>query len=165
MSSGSVGPIIAEIVAGRGNLGGMTPTQPLRHAAALLLCAAAVSAAGSATFGKPLRGLPLSTLADVLARPEAGKEVRLEGTIERVCRNKGCWLELKQGERSVHVTFEGYSFFVPKDSAGRAVALEGKVMVKDVPADEAAHKKAEGAERAAARVTIEATGVEITPKP
>ena len=147
----------------------MTPMPSLRFlAAAVLLCAAAAptaAAADAATFGKPLRGLPVSSLADVLARPEAGKQVRLEGTIDRVCRNKGCWLELKQGERSVHVTFEGYSFFVPKDSAGQHVALEGKVIVKDVPADEAAHKKAEGAERAAARVTIEATGVEITRKP
>jgi hypothetical protein len=136
-------------------------------AAVLLLAAisAAGGAAGTTTFGKPLRGLPVTPLADVLAKPEAGKAVRLEGTIERVCRNKGCWLELKQGTQSVHVTFEGYSFFVPKDSAGRAVALEGRVVVKEPADGEAAHKKAEGAERAAARVSIEATGVEIRAKP
>jgi hypothetical protein len=62
------------------------------------------------------------------------------------------------------VTFEGYSFFVPRDSAGRPVVLEGKVVLKKPAADEATHKKAEGAERAAARVSIEATGVEITTK-
>jgi hypothetical protein len=121
--------------------------------------------AGDAHFGKPLKGLPASSLADVLAKPEAGKAVRLEGTIERVCRNKGCWLELKQGEQSVHVTFEGYSFFVPRDSAGRPVVLEGKVVVTRPDDDHAAHKKAEGAERAADRVSIEASGVEIGAKP
>jgi hypothetical protein len=140
-----------------------------RPQVAAVLLLAATSAAGAAaettTFGKPLQGLPPTPLADVLAKPEAGKAVRLEGTIDRVCRNKGCWLELKQGTQSVHVTFEGYSFFVPKDSAGRAVVLEGKVVVKEPAEADAVHKKAEGAERAAARVSIEATGVEITPKP
>jgi hypothetical protein len=146
----------------------MMTTRWLPRAGAVLFCAAA-SAAGATpettTFGRPLRGLPPTPLANVLARPEAGKAVRLEGTIERVCRNKGCWLELKQGTQSVHVTFEGYSFFVPKDSAGRAVVLEGKVVLKQPAEGEAAHKKAEGAERAAARVSIEATGVEIRAKP
>jgi hypothetical protein len=137
--------------------------RPTTCAASIVLFAAAVATAGqTATFGKPLRGMAATSVADVLSRPEAGKTVRLEGTIERVCRNKGCWLELKQGEQSVHVTFEGYSFFVPKDSAGHRAVLEGKVVVKQPPAGEAAHKKAEGAELAGASVSVEATGVEIT---
>jgi hypothetical protein len=134
-------------------------------AVAALLWAGGVLAGETATFGKPLQGLPNASLKDVLARPEAGQKVRLEGTIERVCRNKGCWLELKQGEQSVHVTFEGYSFFVPRDAAGRRVVLEGKVLVKEPAADDAAHKKAEGAQRAGRRVSIEATGVEMSAKP
>jgi hypothetical protein len=130
-------------------------------AVAALLWAGGVLAGETATFGKALQGLPPASLKDVLARPEAGQKVRLEGTIERVCRNKGCWLELKQGEESVHVTFEGYAFFVPRDAAGRRVRLEGKVLVKEPSADEAGHKQAEGAQRADGRVSIEATGVEI----
>ena len=134
-------------------------------AVAVLLLAGGVLAGETATFGKPLQGLPATSLKDVLARAQAGQKVRLEGTIERVCRNKGCWLELKQGEESVHVTFEGYSFFVPRDAAGRRVVLEGKVLVKEPSAGEAGHKKAEGAQRAAGRVSIEATGVQVTAKP
>jgi hypothetical protein len=118
-------------------------------------------AADAQSFGKPLTGVAPSTLEQVLAAPEAGKTVRLEGTIEAVCKNKGCWLELKQGPRSVHVTFEGYSFFVPKDSMGKACVLEGKVLVKQPSADEIEHKASEGAQRAAQKVSIEATGVEI----
>jgi hypothetical protein len=140
--------------------------RPLLHASLALLLAAGGAAAGETTrFGKPLRGLPVTPLAELLARPEAGKALRLEGTIDRVCRNKGCWLELKQGEQSVHVTFEGYSFFVPRDSAGRPVVLEGKVVVKEPAPGEAEHKAGEGAARAAARVSIEATGVEIADRP
>jgi hypothetical protein len=134
-------------------------------AVAVLLLAGRAGAGETTTYGKPLQGLATASLRNVLARPEAGQKIRLEGTIERVCRNKGCWLELKQGDESVHVTFEGYSFFVPRDAAGRRVVLEGKVLVKEPAADEAGHKQAEGAQRAGGRVSIEATGVEITAQP
>lgn len=112
-------------------------------------------------FGKPLQGLSASALEMVLAKPEAGRVVRLEGTIAKVCKNKGCWLELKQGGHAVHVTFEGYSFFVPKDSDGKAVVLEGRVVVAKPKPEAVRHLEAEGATAAAAEVSIEATGVEI----
>jgi hypothetical protein len=134
----------------------------MRIAGVVLSVALALSAAAEGRrFGKPLQGLPPSSLDEVLAEPENGRRVRLEGTIERVCEKRGCWLELKEGSRSVHVTFEGYSFFVPRDSAGRAVVLEGRVLVKQPAAGDVAHKKSEGAAAAGSRVTIEAAGVEI----
>jgi hypothetical protein len=129
-----------------------------------LLASVALAVPGGAAelFGQPLQGLPAASLADVLAKPATGKAVRLEGVIEKVCSNKGCWLALKQGDESVHVTFAGYAFFVPKDSAGRRVTLEGKVVVKQPKPDEVAHLQGEGAgQAAAADVSIEATGVEL----
>jgi hypothetical protein len=129
--------------------------------AVAVLAASAAGASEAKSFGKPLKGAPATTLEQVLAAPEAGKLVRLEGTIEAVCKNKGCWLELKQGPRSVHVTFEGYSFFVPKDSMGKACVLEGKVVVKEPSPDEIEHKTSEGSARVAQKVSVEATGVEI----
>jgi benzoyl-CoA reductase/2-hydroxyglutaryl-CoA dehydratase subunit BcrC/BadD/HgdB len=128
---------------------------------ALSALAFAITAAEPKSFGKPLAGLALVSLADVLAKPENGKQVRLLGTIERVCQNKGCWLELKQGSKGVHVTFEAYSFFVPKDSMGKRCVVEGRVVVRDPLPEEVEHKKAEGASAAAERVSFEATGVEI----
>jgi uncharacterized protein DUF4920 len=131
-------------------------------AASLAALATAAAADAPKTFGKPLAGLPPVPLADVLAKPENGKTVRLEGTIERVCQNKGCWLELKQEAKSVHVTFENYGFFVPKDSMGKPVVLEGRVLVKQPTPEDVAHLKAEGGgETVASSVSIEATGVEI----
>ncbi len=113
------------------------------------------------TFGKPLKGLQPTTLAAVLEKPENGKTVALEGAIKAVCANKGCWLTFEQAGKSVHVTFEGYSFFVPKDSAGQKVKLEGKVVVKQRSKDEVEHLESEGAKGAQAGVSIEATGVVI----
>jgi hypothetical protein len=115
----------------------------------------------AATFGKPLRGLKAASLADVLAKPQAGQVVRLEGVIDAVCQNKGCWLAFKQDDKNVHVTFEGYSFFVPRDVRGKKVVLEGKVLVKERKKDEIDHLEGEGAKAAGAKVSIEATGVEI----
>lgn len=128
----------------------------------LLALAASLATAAETSFGKPLAGLAPTPLADVLKSPVAGKTVRLEGTIGAVCKNKGCWLTLNEGEKSVHVTFEGYSYFVPKDVVGRKVALEGKVLVKEPTPDEVEHLRKEGASgAAAAKVSVEATGVEI----
>ena len=116
-----------------------------------------------ARFGKPLKGLKATPLSEVLASPKDGDTVRLEGKAESVCKNKGCWVTLRDGDASVHVTFEGYSFFVPKDSAGRKVALEGKVKVKAPDPAEVAHLKGEGAGKAAgASVSVEAYGIELS---
>ena len=131
-------------------------------AVAASLIATVGSGATPQTFGKPLQGLKPVLLQDVLAKPEAGRVVRLEGTIEKVCQNKGCWLELKQRAASVHVTFENYGFFVPKDSMGKPVVLEGKVVVKKPTPEDIAHLQAEGGSQAVTSdVSIEATGVEI----
>ncbi len=121
-------------------------------------------AAGSRSFGKPLEGWPKTSLESVLASPQNGERVRLEGRISKVCQQKGCWLELKEGERSVLVTFEGYSFFIPKASAGQEVVLEGRVKLKPRSREEIQHLQAEGGgPAAAARVEVVARGLEIRP--
>jgi hypothetical protein len=134
-----------------------------RLAAVLALSTSMAGAAEEArAFGKPLQGVAPTPLADVLEKPTAGKTVHLEGTIGAVCKNKGCWLTLNEGKQSVHVTFEGYSYFVPKDVVGKKVALEGKVLVKEPKPEDVEHLRKEGATSAAAsRVSIEATGVVI----
>ena len=115
-----------------------------------------------ARFGKPLTGLAATPLSEVLASAKDGDTVRLEGKAEAVCKNKGCWVTLRDGDATVHVTFEGYSFFVPRDSAGKRVALEGKVKVKAPDPAEVAHLKGEGAgASAASRVSVEAYGIEL----
>jgi hypothetical protein len=131
-------------------------------AAAFALIALPALAAETQSFGKPLTGLAPTPLREVLAQPKDGARVCLEGSVAAVCQNKGCWLELKQGDQAVHVTFEGYSFFVPKDSKGRAVRLEGKVSVQSPDPGHVEHMRKEGAgESAAAKVSIVASGVEL----
>lgn len=135
----------------------MRPLFPVALLAALALTASAEPK----TFGKPLTGLAPTTLAAVLEKPENGKTVALEGVIKAACQDRGCWITFEQGGKNVHVTFEGYSFFVPKDSAGQKVKLEGRVIVKDRTKEEIEHLQEEGAKGAEGRVSIEATGVVI----
>jgi hypothetical protein len=59
------------------------------------------------------------------------------------------------------VTFEGYAFFVPKDSTGRDVVVEGRLKVEKPREDVVAHLKGEGATQADKGVSVVASGVEI----
>ena len=114
------------------------------------MCLAAPAPAGDsapARFGKPMKGLKPTPLSEVLASAKDGDTVRLEGKAETVCKNKGCWVTVRDGDASVHVTFEGYSFFIPRDSAGKKVVLEGKVKVKAPDPAEVAHLKGEPVEK------------------
>ena len=127
-----------------------------------LLAGAAGAEDAVATYGKPLKGLKPTPVSRVLADADEGATVRVEGKAETVCRNKGCWVTIRDGASSVHVTFEDYSFFVPKDCAGKKIAVEGKVKVKAPDPADVAHLKGEGAgEAAAGRVSSEAYGVEL----
>jgi hypothetical protein len=69
----------------------------------------------------------------------SGKTLRTEGTVSAVCQEKGCWMVLKSGDKSVRVTFKDYGFFVPKDSAGATAVMEGVFKVKTIPEKVAKH--------------------------
>ena len=105
----------------------------------LLLPLALLADAGK--FGAPLGDSPKVALADLVKDPAAwaGKTVRTEGVVSAVCQEKGCWMVLKSGEKSVRVRFKDYGFFVPKDSAGATAVLEGVFSVKTVPEKTAKH--------------------------
>ncbi|WP_200976722.1 DUF4920 domain-containing protein [Echinicola sp. 20G] len=71
---------------------------------------------------------PLSTMISSLEQNETFNG-KIEGTIEEVCVKKGCWLTmaLPNGEK-MRVTFKDYAFFVPTNSQGYPVVLEGEAI-------------------------------------
>lgn len=123
------------------------------------------------TFGKPLQAGTVSVpLAELTSHPESysGKAVRTEGPVAAVCSQKGCWMTLGAGDRSVRVTFEGYSFFVPKNAAGSIATLEGVFKAEKIPEATAKHYAGEtpGGKPDAIKgdqkeLSIVATGVEL----
>ena len=129
--------------------------------------------AGLVKRGAPLSGdAPAVAFADVLKEPQkyAGKSVRIEGVVERVCKKEGCWMEIapEKGEATVRVTFKNHGFFVPKDSNSMRFRAEGEFAVKKLSKEEVEHLVKEdgatiktNADGTADEVSFVADGVEL----
>lgn len=101
-------------------------------------------------------------------------EGKIIGEIDEVCSSKGCWLtmELPNGKR-MRVTFKDYEFFVPKNSQGYPVILEGVATLTETDVETQRHY-AEDAGKPAdeiakitepkREITFEAVGVKIKDK-
>lgn len=106
-------------------------------------------------------------VADILANTDKfnGQDLKVEGQIVQVCQKMGCWFELSPGAGStahVRVKSPGHDVLIPKDSAGRMAVVRGKVVVNDLPAEEAEHYASEGGNAAAGKeIGIEMVAVEI----
>lgn len=121
--------------------------------------------------GEKLKGLPPVELTKIVGSPSEfdGKTVCVEGTVRQACQKKGCWMELSTAENTpgVRVTFKDYGFFVPLDSAGKKVKLEGVVKVAELTEAKAKHFEAEGAKVSKDKdgkyreVQLVASGVEL----
>lgn len=73
-------------------------------------------------------------LAKLIAEPSQHyhKTVQVQGTVDQVCTEKGCWLALKNGDRDMRVKFKDYGFFVPQNIRGKNVMVEGELVEKSV---------------------------------
>jgi hypothetical protein len=81
----------------------------------------------------------------VMAAPDEykGKFVRLTGTVDKVCPNKGCWLTLKgpgDGE-ALLVKFPDpdQGRLIPMAAVGKPAIVEGTVRVREIPEETAKH--------------------------
>jgi hypothetical protein len=113
-------------------------------------------------------------LADVLATPDRFRDqaVTVEGQVRRACTRRGCWMEVAQGADpklpGCRVTFKDYGFFVPTDSAGAQVKVQGVFGVNTLPPERVAHLESEGgqfprknADGSVDELRLVATGVEL----
>ena len=114
---------------------------------------------------------PAVAFADVLKEPAkfAGKRVRIEGVVERVCQSEGCWMQIapEAGVAGIRVTFKDHSFFVPKDSKTMKFKAEGEFFVKVLDRAQVDHLVEDGAkierkaDGTADEIRFVATGVEL----
>jgi hypothetical protein len=114
---------------------------------------------------------PAVAFADVLKEPAkfAGKRVRIEGVVERVCQSEGCWMQIapEAGVTGIRVTFKDHSFFVPKDSRSMKFKAEGEFFVKVLDKAQVDHLIEDGAaikrkdDGTADEIRFVATGVEL----
>lgn len=137
-----------------------------------MTAAEALSAGGGRIRrGEPVGESPAVAFADVLKEPAkfAGRRVRVEGVVERVCKKQGCWMQIapEAGAEGVRVSFLDHKFFVPKDSERLKFVAEGEFSVKILSKEEADHLAEDGAKLArnadgtAEEINFVAAGVEL----
>jgi hypothetical protein len=127
---------------------------------------------GKQRFGKPLTPAIALPIAALLATPQPGQAITVEGSVRKACTRRGCWMELaespREGTPGCRVTFKNYGFFVPTNSAGSHARVQGVVEVDTLPAASVRHYEEEGAifaskqpDGTAMEVRLVATGVEL----
>ena len=132
---------------------------------------AAPPAAGTVSrHGAELQPGPAVALSALLQNPDAyaGQTVTTEGTVQRACSRKGCWMEIGSGEDACRITFKDYAFFVPTDAAGAHAKVQGRLSTREVEAAAVQHLEEEGArfsnkkaDGSATEVQMVATAVEL----
>jgi hypothetical protein len=84
-----------------------------------------------------------------------GKTVATEGTVTRVCQERGCWMAIKNDSGTATVRMHGHSFFVPTTSSGKHARVQGTVvLMKD-------GHECDEMEALDAKLELDATGVEL----
>lgn len=79
-------------------------------------------------FGEEISDAGVVSLQQLVSVLEDSEEFtgKVKGEIKEVCAMKGCWMtiDLPNGQ-TMRVTFKDYGFFVPKNSQGYPVIIEG----------------------------------------
>ena len=97
---------------------------------------------GTSYHGKKIseKGAVLATQLATTMGQKDKMPAKVEGTVESVCKMKGCWMNVKTGDGQVmRVSFKDYGFFVPKDIVGRTVVMEGTAETTTTPVSELRH--------------------------
>lgn len=128
------------------------------------------SASKGVTYGAGVTAGERVTLDAAMKSKSFGKTIRITGGVEEVCKVKGCWMMLRDGQSKVRVTFKDYGFFMPKNLVGHKIALEG-VLTEETLTEKDARHYAEDAGKSAKEIaaivgdqkeySFEATGVVV----
>jgi len=81
-------------------------------------------------------------VSDMFEKMEASDSLNLQvkGTIAQVCQAKGCWMNVNLADgKQVFVKFKDYGFFVPTDSAGKEVVMNGLAFVEEMSVEDQQH--------------------------
>jgi hypothetical protein len=108
-------------------------------------------------FGQPIAASATTSLVDIARAPGSfkGKTVATEGTVTRVCQERGCWMAIKDDSGTATVRMHGHTFFVPTTSSGKHARVQGTVvLMKD-------GHECDEMEALDAKLELDATGVEL----
>ena len=97
------------------------------------------------SFGKVITSDDAVSKTQILEKYKTMKvgdtmNVKFNSTIQDVCQAKGCWMKLDISDKQQSfVKFKDYAFFMPKDSKGNDVVVNGKAFVTSVSVAEQKH--------------------------
>jgi hypothetical protein len=96
-------------------------------------------------FGAKITAKEAKSAAEMLATFKGMKvgdstQVKFTSKINEVCSKKGCWMKLSLGDDTeTMVRFKDYAFFMPLDSKGREVVVDGYAFVKETSVADLKH--------------------------
>jgi hypothetical protein len=127
-------------------------------------------------YGDIIEVAQVSNLAEMVSQVEADGtfDGKISGEIKEVCTKKGCWfaMELPNGQ-SMRVTFKDYGFFIPTNSQGFPIVIQGVATLSDTDVETLKHfaedqgkskEEVEAITEPKKEITFEATGVVIKSK-
>jgi hypothetical protein len=96
------------------------------------------------TFGEKVTAkdaLTYDQMLEKLSKTEKMDNVKVMGTVEAVCKAKGCWMNIKSetNKPSMFVKFKDYAFFMPKDIAGKKVVMIGNAFKETTSIEDLRH--------------------------
>lgn len=104
------------------------------------------SASVHSRFGDPVTELNYLSYEEAIATYNTLKigdtiALKFASNVAEVCAKKGCWMNLSENdsEEKVMVRFKDYGFFVPTNSEGSEVIVEGKAFLEKVSVSELKH--------------------------
>lgn len=127
-------------------------------------------------YGDLINEEAVLTTAEMVSKVEAEGtfEGKISGEIKEVCTKKGCWfaMELPNGQ-SMRVTFKDYGFFIPTNSQGFPIVMDGVATLSETDVETLRHfaedqgkskEEVEAITEPKKEITFEATGVVIKSK-
>ena len=127
-------------------------------------------------YGNIVKSEEVASTAEMVSAVETQGtfDGKISGEITEVCTKKGCWfaMELPNGE-SMRVTFKDYGFFLPTNSQGFPIVIEGVATLTETDVETLRHyaeDQGKSKEEVSAitkperKITFEATGALIKPK-
>ncbi len=104
-------------------------------------------ATGEGHYGDPFtdgaaKPLPLGQVL-ASAEPPSGS-VLIHGEVEAVCKKKGCWMVVKDGDKSARVLMKDHGFAVPMDCRGKKATVEGTLVTRTFSEAQVKHLQKDG---------------------
>ena len=94
---------------------------------------------GGKAYGASLVVSDVTPIADILADPETyvGQDLKVQGTVVKVCAKRGCWIEIGAGEgEKIRFKVEDGEMVFPMSARGSQVVAEGTWTKTVIPLEE-----------------------------